>query len=76
MAYIIGGLAMLVSLVALWLASSNKSKIEGGNTELKAQISADVDKIRQKLEQKIDGLDKKVDAFDGKMEAVMENQAR
>jgi peptidoglycan hydrolase CwlO-like protein len=76
MTYVIGGLAMLVSLVALWLASSSIKKIEDGNREIKSRISADVDKVRQELEKKISGIDNKVVSFDSTMKAVMDNQAQ
>ena len=76
MAYILGGIAVFMSFIALWLASSNLKKIEGGNKELKSQIQADVDKIRKDLEEKIDKLEKAVGGVDKKMEAVTKNQTQ
>ncbi len=76
MEYVIGVMAMLVSFFALWLASSNRKKIEEGNKALKTQIKDDMDKTLKKLEEKIDNLEENASTFDAKMKAVMETQAQ
>ncbi len=74
MTIIIASLALFIAMIALWLASTNVKKIEGGNKELKSQINADIDKVKKEILNKIDALDKKAGAFDGKMEGSIEGQ--
>ena len=78
MTIIIAILALFIALIALWMAGANAKKFEDGNKELKAQINADIEKVKKEILQKTDALEKKTGAFDGKMEGITEgqNQAR
>ncbi len=51
---------------------------KAGTKELKAQIAADIDKVKKEILKKVDALEEKTGVFDGKMEAIAEgqNQAR
>lgn len=78
MTIIIASLALFIALIALWMASASAKKFEGGNKELKSQITADIDKVKKEILQKMDALEKKTGVFDRKMEGITEgqNQAR
>ena len=59
MTIIVASLALLVALIALWMAGANAKKFEGGNKELKTQISADIDKVKKEILKSVDALEKK-----------------
>ncbi len=78
MSIVIASLALFIALIALWISGANAKKFEGGNKELKAQIAADIDKVKKEILQQVDALEKMTGVFDGKMEGIAEgqNQAR
>ena len=78
MSIVIASPALFIALIALWMSGANAKKFEGGNKELKAQIAADIDKVKKEILKKVDALEEKTGVFDGKMEGITEgqNQAR
>ena len=74
MTIVIASLALFIALIALWMAGANAKKIEGGNKELKAQIAADIDKVKKEILQQVDAVEKMTGVFDGKMEGITEGQ--
>lgn len=50
MVIIISSLALFVALTALWFASANLKKFETGNSEIKKQFKADINKVKAELE--------------------------
>ncbi len=76
MTVIIASLALFIALIALWMAGANAKKFENGNKELKAQITADIDKVKKEILQNVDALEKKSGAVDGKLEAITEGQSQ
>ncbi len=76
MTIIISVLALLVSLIALWLGSANLKKLESGTKEIKDQIGADMNAMKDEIEKKVAIIARGADAFDAKLEAIREGQTK
>ncbi|MEE9318172.1 MAG: hypothetical protein V3U48_07775 [Rhodospirillales bacterium] len=76
MTIIIGALALLVSLIALWLGSANLKKMENGSKEIKKQINNEMDIMKGELDKKITAITRTVKKFDSKLEIIIEGQSK
>ncbi len=76
MTTIIAVLALLVSLIALWLGSANLKKLESGTKEIKNKIGADMAAMKDEIEKKVATIARGADAFDAKLEAIREGQTK
>jgi len=76
MTIIIGTLALLVSLIALWLGSANLKKMENGSKEIKKQINNEMDIMKGELDKKITAITRTVKKFDSKLEIIIEGQSK
>lgn len=74
MTNIISILAFFVALIALWLASTTLKKFEAGNSEIKKQIKAEVNKVKDELEKKVTTVTNKMDKYEAKIRSITEDQ--
>ena len=76
MTIVIAVLALLVSLIALWLGSANLKKMENGSKEIKKQINREMDDMKGKLDKKITAINRTVKKFDSNLEIIIEGQSK
>ena len=76
MTIIIAVLALLVSLIALWLGSANLKKLESGTKEIKKQVNSDMDTMKDELDKKITAITKTVEKLDSKLEIIIKGQSK
>ena len=76
MTIIIAVLALLVSLVALWLGSANQKKMEEGGKDIKKQINKEMNAMKDELDKKITDITKEVKKFDSKLENIIEGSSK
>ena len=75
MLIIISSLALFVALTALWLASANLKKFEAGNSEIKKQFKADINKLKAELEKKVTVFTDQMKKYEAKMGGITEGQS-
>ena len=63
-------------MIALWLGSAGLKKIEAGNSEIKKQFKADMEKMQAELETKVTTVTNKVNKFDAQMGGITEGQTK
>lgn len=76
MTIIIVAMALLISLIALWLGSANLKKMENGSKEIKKQIDHEMDDMKGELDKKITAITRTVKKFDSKLEIIIEGQSK
>ena len=76
MTIIIAVLALLISLIALWLGSANLKKLDTGTKEIKSQLKTDLDAMKAEIEKKILTIGNRVDAFEAKLDGITEGQTQ
>lgn len=76
MTIIIVAMALLISLIALWLGSANLKKMENGSKEIKKQIDHEMDDMKGELDKKITAITRTVKKFDSKLEIIVEGQSK
>ncbi len=75
MVIIISSLALFVALTALWFASANLKKFETGNSEIKKQFKADINKVKAELEKKVTAVTDKMKIYEAKVGGITEGQS-
>ncbi len=75
MVIIISSLALFVALTALWFASASLKKFEAGNSEIKKQFKADINKVKAELEKKVTAVTDKMKKYEAKVGSFTEGES-
>ena len=75
MIMIISSLALFVAMTALWLASASLKKFETGNSEIKKQFKADINKVKAELEKKVTAVADKMEKYEAKGGSITEGES-
>ena len=75
MVMIISSLALFVAMTALWLGSANLKKFETGNSEIKKQFKADINKVKAELEKKVTAVTDKMKKYEAKIGSNTEGES-